>query len=406
MPQIQKGTTYSAINNSVNFTNLNNLVDASILMVGAVSEQNGLTPNTLASTDEFIINDSGLLKKATASDILNSSLDATLVNATVTTVITSAITPATGKDLTLNPSDAVIVTGKSFNCINGFDVVVFSTAHGLPINSIILVSASIAEYSGTFRVISASVDSFQYVLNTTAVPTGGTCSYTKKASVFVNGGLVSNSLSVSKSNHRVDGVLYAKGNIQSDGVANFNGTLQYKGLDIKPRYDYFVQTRATATLTSGWGGLQNLPNIYGTKILALDITFTPTKAGNTVVLEWTIFGEASPSADHAVLVTRTPNTGVGAGVPVALPNAVDASNNTWSGIGTFGYEPDNASTPTTTTIKIVDFNTLDVSCTYSVCFRSSSNATTTFLLNRAVAIDGSLTYETGLSVGHAHEIYV
>lgn len=235
MPQIQKGTTYSAINNQVNFTNLNNLVDASVLLVGAISEQPLITANTLASTDEFIVNDAGVLKRTTVSDILNSSLNATLGVAQATSVTTNAINTLTGDDLQLTATDKAIVTSKAFSSGDGINVTVFSTAHGLLANAIVLVSATVAEYSGTFRIASVATDSFVYVLNTTATPTSGTCSYTKKASVNVNGGLVSNSLSVSKGDHRVDGVLYAKGAIQADGaftsngVANFTGTLQVNG---------------------------------------------------------------------------------------------------------------------------------------------------------------------------------
>jgi hypothetical protein len=236
MPQILKGTTYSAINNQVNFTNLNNLVDASILLVGAVSEQSAMTANTVAASDEFLINDGGVLKKTTASDILNSGLNASLGVAQATSVTTNAINTLTGDDLQLTATDKAIVTGKAFSSGDGISVTVFSTAHGLLANAIVLVSASVAEYSGTFRIASVATDSFVYVLNTTATPTSGTCSYTKKASVNVNGGFVSNSLSVSKGDHRVDGVLYAEGAIQADGaftsngVANFTGTLQVNGI--------------------------------------------------------------------------------------------------------------------------------------------------------------------------------
>ena len=313
-------------------------------------------------------------------------------------------------------------------------VTVTSTAHGLTSGTSITFTASDSNYSAALTAITVlNANQFTYTLSTfppsrpassgvlsytpARIASAGTLSYTQKGYAIVDGRF----RAVDKSElaeTNVNGNLSVTGNAAVDGTSRFTGATSFaanatfygdvnvRGINIKPRFDYFVQTRATATFTSGWGGLQNLANIYGTKVTPLDITFTPKKVGNTVVLQWTIFGEASASSDHTVLVTRTPNSGVGAGVAVALPNAVDASNNTWSGVSTFNYETDNASTPSTSTINIVDLNTLDVSCTYSVHFRSSTNTTTTLLLNRAVAVDGSLSYETGLSVGHAHEIYI
>ena len=200
--------------------------------------------------------------------------------------------------------------------------------------------------------------------------------------------------------------LHVRNESRFDKVCNFLVPPTLNNAAIKPSYDYFVQTRALAVLTSGWGGAQNPANPYGTKIPQLDITFTPQKAGNKVVLEWNIFGETSYSAETVIVVTRTPNSGAGAGVAVALPDAVDASNNTWSGVSTFRYDTDDSSTPSTAHVKIVDMNTLAVSCTYSVHFRHSNNRTSTFHLNRSVSNAGTVDFETGMSVGHAHEIYV
>jgi hypothetical protein len=103
-------------------------------------------------------------------------------------------------------------------------------------------------------------------------------------------------------------------------------------------------------------------------------------------------------------VTRTPITGAGAGVAVGLPDTTDALNNTWAGVGAY-YDANDATTPAVITVKIVDFNTLDVACTYSVHFRSANNRTTTLHLNRSVNSATALDHEIGLSLGHAYEIY-
>jgi hypothetical protein len=311
-------------------------------------------------------------------------------------------------------------------------VTVTSTAHGLTSGTSVTVTASDPNYSAASTSITVlNANQFTYTLSTfppsrpassgvlsytpARIASAGTLSYTQKGYAIVNGRFkavgntelggtkVSGDLSVT-GNASIDGTSRFTGATSFAAPATFYGDVKVKGFDIKPRFDYFVQTRDNSVLSSGWGGIQNPANLNGTKITPLDITFTPSKAGNRVVLTWTICGECTNSQETVYLVTRTPNTGVGAGVPVILPNSVDSSNNTWSGI-TIAYDADNGSTPTTVTVKIVDFNTLDVSCTYSVHFRGANNRTSILHLNRSINNVGSFDLETGMSLGHAHEIY-
>lgn len=277
----------------------------------------------------------------------------------------------------------------------GSPIVSFATAgnHGQTNGNIIEIVGPTAEFSGVYPLTVTSANTFNvtFPINATV-------------------GHVSTAIAFRLPTLRVKEFTYLNrlqvvGASKFVGLANFTSPPQYNGADIKPRYDYFAQTRDNSILTSGWGGAQNPANLYGTKIAPLDITFTPKKAGNTVVLTWSINGESTYSSDTIYLVTRTPNTGAGAGVAVALPNSVDSSNNTWSGI-TLGRDGDDSTTPSTQTVKIVDFNTLAVSCTYSVHFRATNNRTSTLHLNRTVNSAGALDHETGMSVGHAHEIYV
>ena len=315
----------------------------------------------------------------------------------------------------IGPIDGASVTGKVFTSANGILVTVDSVAHGLVTGQNVTVTASNTAYSGFYTINVTGVDAFTYTLVPTVPVTAaasGTCTYKKEGSVLVNGNIstienlnANGSLSVGGT-FRLNGAGYIGGNLQLAGVSTFSQPPVLVNTQIKPRLDYFVQTRTQAVLTSGWGGIQNLINPFGTKITQLDITFTPKKTGNTVVLDWFIFGEMYYSSDTVFVVTRTPNSGVGAGTPVALPDSVDSSNNTWSGIASGGYDANDGTTPGTLRIKIVDFNTLDVSCTYSVHFRAANNHTSTFHLNRSVNSAGALNHETGLSIGHAQEIYV
>jgi hypothetical protein len=288
------------------------------------------------------------------------------------------------------------IIGANMTATIGSPVVSFATTgnHGLTSTEIIEIVGPTAEFSGVYPVSVNGTGTFlvTFPINATVGHSGTPVGF-RRPTLRIKELTYLNRLQVVGASKFV-------------GLANFTSPPQYNGADIKPRYDYFVQTRDNTVFTSNWGGAQNPSNLYGTKITPLDITFTPKKAGNTVVLEWSIFGETTYSADTVIVVTRTPLTGAGAGVAVALPNSVDAGNNTWSGVCTFGYDNNDGTTPSQSTVKIVDFNSLDVACTYSVHFRGSNNRVSTFHLNRPVAGIGGVDYEMGLSVGHAYEIYV
>ena len=80
MAQIQKGDNFID-GQTVNALRLNQLVASATLLVGAIEEQTAMTPNTVQSVDEVLVNDGGtggVLRKATVGDLLNSNLNATL----------------------------------------------------------------------------------------------------------------------------------------------------------------------------------------------------------------------------------------------------------------------------------------------------------------------------------------
>ncbi len=93
MPQISKGDTFTN-GQQVDAARLNQLVDSAQVLVGAITEQPSITSNTVALTDQLLINDGGVLKKATAGDILNSNLP----------ISTSSITGGAGQDINITPA--------------------------------------------------------------------------------------------------------------------------------------------------------------------------------------------------------------------------------------------------------------------------------------------------------------
>ena len=409
MPKIKSPETF-APQQVLTSEDLQNHVDGASPLPGFISEQ--INAEEIIGEDQFIIHDvsTGTLRKVTFQNIFDANQPITA--STVTSAVYNA--PDT-EDVVIGPIDGANVTGAVFSSADGILVTVDSVEHGLVTGQNVTVTASNTAYSGFYTITVTGVDAFTYTLVPTTPATAaasGTCSYKKEGSVLVNGNIstienlnANGSLSVGGT-FRLNGAGYIGGNLQLPGVVTLSQPPVLVNAQIKPRFDYFVQTRNNSTFTSGWGGIQNLANGNGTKITPLDITFTPSKAGNRVLLNWTICCEVYQGPDTVFVVTRTPNTGVGAGVAVILPNSVDSSNNTWSGI-TIPYDGNDASTPTNFTIKIVDFNTLDVSCTYSVHFRGSNNRTSTLYLNRSVGYEasGRVDHETGLSLGHAHEIY-
>ena len=409
MPKIKSPETF-APQQVLTSEDLQNHVDGSFPLPGFITEQTAI--DSVSSSDSIFVYDvsNTALRKATISQVLTNQL--AMIASSLTT---GTLTAPANKDLIVGPLDGANVTGRTFTSANGILVTVDSVAHGLVTGQNVTVTASNTAYSGFYTINVTSVDAFTYTLVPTTPATAaasGTCSYKREGSVLVNGNIstienlnANGSLSVGGT-FRLNGAGYIGGNLQLAGVSTFSQPPVLVNTQIKPRLDYFVQTRAQSVLTSGWGGLQNLANPFGTKIPTLDITFTPAKAGNKVILTWVLFCEFTSLPNSVLLVTRTPNSGVGAGVPVALANSIDAQNNTWSGVAVPNWNVDELSTPETTTIRIMDESTLDVNCTYSLHFRATNNVIVTAYVNRAAASAGGIVHESGLSSGHAQEIYV
>lgn len=153
MAQISKGDTF-VDGQQVTGARLNQLVDSSVLLVGAITDQPSITANTLQSTDSTIVNDAGVLKEATIGDFLNSNLPVTTSSVTGGAGVDIVITPAAGQkvDVAGNiEADDVNVTD---DLTVGGDLIVTggSTLTGNVIADNGFTSNGVANFTGTFQM--------------------------------------------------------------------------------------------------------------------------------------------------------------------------------------------------------------------------------------------------------------
>ena len=263
MAQISKGDTF-VDGQQVTGARLNQLVDSSQLLVGAITDQPNITANTLESTDSTIVNDGGVLKEATIGDILNSGLNATLGTSTENITVTPIINGKPNTDIKQTPNDGVLVTGKAFSSVDGITAVVTHTAHGLESNMLLDVVASNSAYTGLQVITVLTVDSFSFVISqTTPVAASGTLNYTKKGSVRVAGNEhISGQLTVAGKTKldgslAVAGSVTASGSLTSTGDANFTGTLKVNGSTGYVLYEVVEETIApwNATVAGNYNGV-------------------------------------------------------------------------------------------------------------------------------------------------------
>lgn len=98
MAQLQSPETY-VDGQQVTAARLNNQTNGAVLLPGAVTDQTAIAAGTVASGDTLIVHDlsASALRKATASDILNSNLPITTPGITGTAGADLVITPAAGQ---------------------------------------------------------------------------------------------------------------------------------------------------------------------------------------------------------------------------------------------------------------------------------------------------------------------
>lgn len=151
MAQISKGDTFTN-GEQVTGARLNQLVDSSTLLVGAITDQPSITANTLEATDTTIVNDAGTLKEATIGDILNSNLP----------ISTSSITGGAGVDITITPAAtkkldvAGAFEAESINSVGnttvGGNLTVTGTINGAINTSNNITSSGTANFTGTLQI--------------------------------------------------------------------------------------------------------------------------------------------------------------------------------------------------------------------------------------------------------------
>ena len=148
-----------------------------------------------------------------------------------------------------------------------------------------------------------------------------------------------------------------------------------------------VQTRTQGTYEAPASG-------NGTAVTPLNIVITPKKAGNKIILEWIVNGEAH----HNIVYIVTRNGEL-------LANTTDAFNNRWAGITAQPDDDNISSTPDNAVVKIIDMNSLDVETTYELRVRVSGGTAHILYLNRCADSAGKDHYEANLSTGIAMEIW-
>jgi hypothetical protein len=149
-----------------------------------------------------------------------------------------------------------------------------------------------------------------------------------------------------------------------------------------------VQTRTQNTYSAPTSG-------DGVIIAELNITMTPKKAGNKIILEWHFNGEVTYNS--VWIVTRD---------GTKLADTTNSGNNRWAGIIATPYDNNTSSTPDNAIIRIIDENTLATATTYKLLCRSSMGTTHTVYLNRTQASTGADEKEASLSTGTATEVWV
>jgi hypothetical protein len=153
MAQISKGTTFTN-GDQVTGALLNQLVDSSTLLVGAITDQPSITANTLEVTDSTIVNDAGTLKEATIGDILNSNLPVTTSSITGGSGVDIVVAPAVGQKFDVNGAFESTTSNTTGNATIGGTLVVTggSTLTGNVIADNGFTSNGVANFAGALQV--------------------------------------------------------------------------------------------------------------------------------------------------------------------------------------------------------------------------------------------------------------
>lgn len=243
--QISAGEVF-ANGQQVDGTRLNDHVNKAVILKGAIKEQDQIESPVLASDDKFLVIDTSAdtLRKVNASSIVQSNLP--IISSLVTS---SVLTAQPNEDIVLIANDGIAVTGKAFTSVTGLDVTITSTAHGLSAGQVISVTASVASYTGKFKITSVTVDTIVYTLASAATPASGTCGYIKEGTVHCNDQSIIGNSYIS-GNQEIIGNQRIDGNAVFNGDVNVTGTLKVNGSTIYSLYEVFEESPSQFTNTS------------------------------------------------------------------------------------------------------------------------------------------------------------
>jgi hypothetical protein len=288
MAQIQKGTTYSdsGSGSQVTHINLNQHVDNATLLIGAIAEQ---TPTSISSSTDLI----AIAKAGETS--LNSQTKAQFVK---------NLTPESGSDLTITPSDATIVTGLNYSCSDGVNNVVTSNAHNLSAGQIVLVSgATNTQVEGTYRIASVTTNDFTYTLDPL-----------KATATFVAGGVGGTTITVTSANH---GLVSLQSVTFTTSYTPFNGTYTITYLNAN-QFTYAIATNPAY----GSGSFTSTDEILTTVTTG---TSHGLETGDLIIVTATNAGFSGTYG-----VTKINNTSFS----YSLPSAYGTGSGTFSASGT------------------------------------------------------------------------
>ena len=221
MTQISKGDTF-ANGEQVTGTRLNQLVDSSTILAGAITEQGAMTVNTVASNDSVLLYDlsATALRKPTVGDLLNSNLPVT----------TSAITGGAGVDIVVTPAATFKV-----DIAGAFEADSINSVGATTVGGTLSVTGN-----ATFTAGVGGTSAIKIATGTTverpASPVAGQLRFNT----------TSNALEVYSGTTWINGV--TSGSANFDGTVNITGAIQYNG---KPVYGVYEWYDAYNYLSSG-----------------------------------------------------------------------------------------------------------------------------------------------------------
>jgi len=139
----------------------------------------------------------------------------------------------------------------------------------------------------------------------------------------------------------------------------------------------------------------------GTTINTLNLTVTPKRSQNRLIMRWNMFGEMN---HDAVFLVHKDGAIITDGGEQGYNN--DAGNNRWSGFTPQIYDQNDDSTPNVITMIYSQIAGSTTARTYAPAVRSSNTGGRTYYQNRTVASAGQNNYENGVSFGILYEVTV